>query len=555
MKKSTTIFITLLGLFMFAITPAIGISQTKRPSAKTKMKPEQEQHIVEAAPPVLPEPVSEGVVQLLVGKSIFVSSPAPYKGCAITNTEIATANIITKNQVLLNGLKSGNTTLLCYEHRENSMPVTAHSYDIQVRIDLAPLRSALKSHFPDEQIQVNPSAGSLVLSGTVSSQAVASRAEALAKTESAPIVNMLGMPGVSEVALKSLRETMKRVFPKEDIQVHLSGGSLILYGTVSAPEVAARAETLAKTESKDVVNTLKPPHVSDVVLLRVRFAEINRSAIQNLGISIFGSGANTVGGTTATSNLQAVDGISLEKNPISRAGTQPFAIFGDAINILLLRQDINVEALIKALEQRNLAQTLAEPNLLTLSGKEASFLAGGEIPIPVAQGGSGNNSSISVLWKEFGIRLKFTADVLLDNMINLKVAPEVSTLDYAHAIKLPGADDPIPALVTRKAQTEVELLNGQSFVIAGLLDKEVVDLTTKIPGLGDIPILGKLFRNRSTNRKDTELLVLVTLQLVKPLSADQPPPLPNFPLNFLDNKKFDGKAGGSAPAKKNAKQP
>jgi pilus assembly protein CpaC len=383
---------------------------------------------------------------------------------------------------------------------------------------------------------------------------VAARAEVLAKTESASIVNMLGTPNVSETALTSLRETMKRVFPKESIQVSMSGGSLVLYGTVSSADIAARAEALAKTESKDVVNTLSAKHVSDVVLLRVRFAEIERSAIQTIGFSLFGNGANTVGGVSPTANFRAADGIALDQSPISRAGTQPFATFSDAINILLLRQDLNIEALIKALEQKNLAQILAEPNLLTLSGKEANFLAGGEIPIPIAQGGSGSNTSITVLWKEFGIRLKFTADVLSGDMINLKVAPEVSTLDYTHAIKLPGADDPIPALVTRKAQTEVELLNGQSFAIAGLIDNRLSEFVSKIPGLGDIPILGRLFQNRSMNRANTELLVLVTPQLVKPLPADQPLPTPGFPLDFLDNKKFDGKTG-KGPAAKDAKRP
>jgi pilus assembly protein CpaC len=548
MKKSTAIVITLLGLFVFAIVPAIGISQSTGQLPRSEAKPAQDQKIVETVPPVLPEPISEGAVQVFVGKSVFVSSPSPYKGCAITNTEIATANIITKNQVLLNGLKAGNTTLLCYDHREDNMPVTAHSYDVQVRIDLEPLRSTLKRHFPEEPIQVNPAASSLVLSGTVSSPAVSARVEALAKTESAPIVNMLKTPNASDMGLSSLRDTMKRVFPKENIQVDFSGGALVLYGTVSSPETAARAEALAKTESKDVVNTLRTPHISDMVMLRVRFAEIERSAIQNLGINLFGSGANITGGASATEkNFSGGAGLL-------GSGTTPGSTFSDVFNISLIRKDIDLEAFIKALEQRSLAQILAEPNLLALSGKEASFLAGGEIPIPIAQGGSGNTTSVTVLWKEFGVRLKFTADVLQDDMINVKIAPEVSALDYTHAIRLPGADDPIPALVTRKAQTEVELLNGQSFAIAGLIDNRLTELVNKIPGIGDIPILGNLFKTRSMNRTNTELVVLVTPQLMKPLSADQLPSTPSFPLEFLDNKKFDGKTG-KVTAPKNAKKP
>jgi Flp pilus assembly secretin CpaC len=158
----------MLGLFVLAIMPAIVIPQSAKPVSKTAQKPEQDRQIAEVIQPILPAPVLEGAVQVFVGKSIFVSSPAPYKGCAITNTEIATANIITKNQVLLNGLKSGNTTLLCYDHPDGNLPVTAHSYDVQVRIDLDPLRATLKRHFPEEAIQVNYSAGALVLSGVVS---------------------------------------------------------------------------------------------------------------------------------------------------------------------------------------------------------------------------------------------------------------------------------------------------------------------------------------------------------------------------------------------------
>jgi Flp pilus assembly secretin CpaC len=542
MKKTTGTLVSSLTLFMLAIMPMAGIPQSKKPSSGPPPKHLQGEPSQAVVSQTLPESVPEGILQVFSGKSIAVSSLSQYEGCSVANPEVATYISISTNQVLLNGLKVGNTTLICWDTK-----LIMHSYDVQVRADLEPLRNNLRQHFPEEDIRVNPAAGSLVLSGTVSSPAMSAQAEALAKTESAAIVNMLRTPDVSDRSIVSLRETMVRVFPKENIQVDFSGNAVVLYGTASSPDIAARAEAIAKTESKEVVNAVRIRHISDVILLRVRFAEIERAAVQDLGISIFGTAGNTVGAFSATQKNLA-GGASINKS-----GTSAAAAVADVINIALLRQDIDVGVLIKALEQRNLAQILAEPNLLTLSGKEASFHAGGEIPIPISQG-TGNAASITVEWKQFGVRLNFIAEVLPDNMINMKVEPEVSALDYTHAIKLPGADDPIPALVIRKAKTEVELMNGQSFAIAGLIDNRITELANKIPGLGDIPILGTLFRSKSTNRTNTELVVLVTPQLVKPFAADQPVPGPAFPRPFIDSKEFDGTSGAS-PAPNNAKQP
>jgi pilus assembly protein CpaC len=481
------------------------------------------------------------------------------KGVSITDAAVASASLISANQVLLNGLKAGNTTLFLWDDL-----LRTHSYDIQVHIDLAPLRGNYRLLFPGQNIQVSPSAGSIILSGVVSSPEISKRAEDLAKTESVPVVNMLAIADVADSVLESLRETLQSVFPKENIQLSLSGGSLVLFGTASSPEVAKSAEALAKTEFKDVANMLSAPAASDVVMLQVRFAEVQRSAIEELGMNLLSTGAtNTIGAITtqqfgqigalagALPSTITKDGAPPQPNHVvgttGRLQGQSPANFGlsDILNIFLFRPDLNLGLAIRALQQRNLLQILAEPNLLALSGKEAKFLAGGEFPIPVVQGGA--LSTVTIIFKQFGVQLAFTATTLSNGTIHLIVDPEVSSLDFANALTLSGFL--VPAISSRKAHTEVELANGQSFAIAGLIDNRLTEIASKIPGLGDIPILGKMFRSRSANRSSTELLVLVTPQIVKPLTADQLPPTPGFPAPFLDRNKFDGKAG-EIPAKK-----
>ena len=196
--------------------------------------------------------------------------------------------------------------------------------------------------------------------------------------------------------------------------------------------------------------------------------------------------------------------------------------------------------MVKALQQKNLLQILAEPNLLASNGKEASFLAGGEFPIPIVQS-SQNLNAVTIQFKEFGVRLNFTPTILPSGKIRLKVKPEVSALDFTNAVTIGGFF--IPALSTRRAETEIELADGQSFAIAGLMDNRVSEVYNRIPALGDLPVIGYLFRSRSIQKSKTELLVMVTPKLVKPLNPDQLPPLPENPKPFLDLQKFDGKVG------------
>jgi len=220
----------------------------------------------------------------------------------------------------------------------------------------------------------------------------------------------------------------------------------------------------------------------------------------------------------------------------------------DLLNIFAFRPDINLAVTIKALQTKNLLQILAEPNVLALNGAEASFLAGGEFPFPVVQG-SGGLQSVTIQFKEFGIRLGFTPTILDDGQIRLKVAPEVSALDFANAVTISGFT--VPALSTRRANTQVQLRDGQSFAIAGLLDNRTTEVAAKIPVLGDVPILGNFFKSKTTNRSATELLVMVTPRLVRPLEPSAVPAGPEFPKPFLDKQKFDGPAG-ETPVKRSA---
>lgn len=355
-----------------------------------------------------------------------------------------------------------------------------------------------------------------------------------------------------ELDLSTLRETMAQVFPRENIQVSQSGSSVVLAGSVTSKEVADRAIALAQTTAqvKSVVNLLTfTQDPGGEVLLQVRFAEVDRSAIQNLGVNIFSTGAGNTPGAVSTGQFgpPGLSGNVTGRIPGSIEGTTTTFTLSDLLNVFVFRPDLNLGITIRALQQRNLLQILAEPNLMTLNGREASFLAGGEFPFPVVQGGT-NFTAVTIQFREFGVRLKFTPNIQPDGKIRLKVSPEVSALDFANALTISGFI--VPAISTRRAETEIELRDGQSFAIAGLIDNRLTESASKIPVLGDVPIIGKLFRSRAMNRSNTELLVMVTPKLVRPLSPGQVPPMPTFPKPFLDREKFDGKTG-EAPRKNN----
>ena len=341
-------------------------------------------------------------------------------------------------------------------------------------------------------------------------------------------------PGVS-----TLEQRFAVLFPGEDIKVSTNGDAVILSGKVSSNQVALRAAEIATaTASKlKIVNLLQLPGGagSQQVMLQVRFAEVSRRALRELGTSIFTSPTgilNTVGRVT-TGQYAAPGFQNLEWSKDSGDFGAPVVsasgefTFGDFLNIFLLSEKYDLGAMIRALRSRGLFQSLAEPNLIAYNGEEASFLAGGEIPIPVVQG---NTGSVSVGFKEYGVRLKFRPTVAGDT-IRLHVEPEVSTLDFPNGILIGGFR--IPALSTRRASTDVELRDGQSFAVAGLLNNLSQDDVVAVPGLSKLPIIGRLFRSRAERAEQTELLVLITPQLVRPLNPDEVPPLPTLQQRFL----------------------
>ncbi len=336
-----------------------------------------------------------------------------------------------------------------------------------------------------------------------------------------------------EPNLEPLRRLLRETFPNEDIRIQAVRDSLSLTGKVSMQSVADRAAVLAAPVAKTVVNNLQVAisPVEKQIMLRVRFAELNRTQIQSFGINILSTGAtNTIGRTTTQQySAPGIDKL-ISAIPGQNAGFATEFRFTDLLNVFLFRPDLNVGALIRNLQQQGVLQILAEPNLITTNNKEASFHVGGEFPIPILQGG-GNAGAVTIQFREYGIRLNFLPQITPNQTIRMKVRPEVSTIDLANAVTLSGFT--IPALSSRKVETDVELGEGQSFVIGGLLDDRTNETLARMPGLSNIPILGALFKSRAENRAKSELIIMVTPELTMPLLATDPKPNLNFPREFL----------------------
>ncbi len=368
----------------------------------------------------------------MVGKSLLINTTERLKRVSVTDDAVADAMVVTPTQILVHGRAAGEVSLLIWDELERS-----RSFDLRVDVDVTAAAEEEKRVFPDEQINVSPSRSAIVLSGHVSTEDVSKRAGMIAEAYSKNVVNVL------------------------------------TFGPVGAQEV----------------------------LLEVKFAEVDRSVSHPAGNQPVHAGAGqhhrgqpdraiwlgtdqSPPATTSTTN-----GVTT-----TTSATAPTTTISDFLNLFVTRTDINIGAVIKALQQKNLLQILAEPNLIAVNGKEASFLAGGEFPFPIVQPGQGF-TAVTISFKEFGVELKFTPVIMPNGNIHLKVAPSVSALDFANALTISGFT--VPALSTRKAETEFELQDGQSFVIAGLIDNRVTDLYNKIPGLGDIPILGNFFKSKS----------------------------------------------------------
>jgi pilus assembly protein CpaC len=335
-----------------------------------------------------------------------------------------------------------------------------------------------------------------------------------------------------EQNLEPVRRLLKETFPKESIQVQAARDALSLTGVVATQAVSDRAAALLAPFAKAVVNNLQvtPPGAERQILLRVRFAELNRTVGSAFGVNLVSTGLLNTPGSISTGQFAAPRPSDLQGTiPGKLPGTNTTFSIADALNIFAFRPDLNLASFVKALQNQGVLQILAEPNLVTTNGKEASFLVGGEFPVPIVQGGT-NAGAITILFKEFGIRLTFKPEITDHKTIRMYVKPEVSAIDLANSVTLSGFT--IPALATRRMETNIELGEGQSFVIGGLIDDRVTESLSKIPGLAHIPILGVLFKSRQENRSKTELIVMVTPEITMPVSTADLRPV-TMPREFL----------------------
>ena len=351
-------------------------------------------------------------------------------------------------------------------------------------------------------------------------------------------------PGVS-----ALQRQLQSLFPGEDIQANETADSVVLMGRASTNSIMLRAGEIAEALAPKarILNLLQLPGGSESqqVMLQVRIAEVNRRALSEVGAAMFTgpTGVKDFVARGTTQQFPAADfaNLSTTRDDTGLTSSSGELVFTDFLNLFLFSNKYNVGALIKALQSTGNYQSLAEPNLIAYNGQEASFLAGGELPVPIVQGSTGQ---VTIQWKEFGVRLTFTPKVAGD-VIRLKVKPEVSALDFANGITLGGFR--VPALTTRRAETDVELRDGQSFAIGGLLNNTAQETRQSIPWLSRIPIIGKLFQSKGSLRETTELLVLVTPRLVRALNPDEVPPLPTTEEMFLRGEERGGDVAPATP--------
>ena len=328
------------------------------------------------------------------------------------------------------------------------------------------------------------------------------------------------------VDYEALRRTLEEVLPGSALELQQSQDVLIVSGTLRQAE---HAEMLHRFLDASEIKYVDMTRVAGLqqVMLKVRVAEANRIAIRSLGINSVHSGDSFFGGSTVGGNPNSID-IGIPAGQPARDNLNfnflRAASVGDAVTLFAGFPGIDFEMFVEALEDNQYLRTLAEPTLVAMSGEKASFLAGGEFPIPVASAGVGGATQITIEWKEFGVRLNFLPTVLGNGEIRLQVAPEVSDLSDVGAVEIQGFR--IPSLLTRRAATTLRMRSGQTFAMAGLLDRNTAARSQSVPGLGRVPILGSLFRSVRYERGETELLVLVTVEMVEPMDAMTDLPMP-----------------------------
>lgn len=427
---------------------------------------------------------------IAVGKTVLINVAQPIQRVAIGAKEIAEVVATSPTEVMINGKSAGQTSLILWskngDRRFFSVTVRRNRFDTEDRLD--GVRRELTQELSGQSIQVRSENGSIFLSGKVKTLEDSDRAVQIATT-------------------------------------------------------ALAAQDKGSSSKPKVVNLLyvQVPEAEKQILLKVRFASIDRSKAKNLGINLFSLGlGNTVGGIS-TGQFTAPT-ISNSTSSSSSTGVissgSATATFSNQLNGLFYFPGLKAGADLEALETKGVVQVLAEPNLVATNGKQASFLAGGEYPFPVVQGSSsGSGSTITIQWKEYGVRLTFIPLITARGTIRLQVAPEVSALDTADAVEVDGYS--VPALTVRRVKTEAELASGESVVIGGLLDNRETETFESIPYISNIPVLGKFFQSKAKTRTNTELIVSITPEIVNPLPAGTKLPEVHFPSQFLDRNSKD----------------
>jgi pilus assembly protein CpaC len=317
--------------------------------------------------------------------------------------------------------------------------------------------------------------------------------------------------------LSLLDSQIRALFPKDDIRLSQANGSVVISGSVSNAATSAQVQSVIEAANFKTVNMLTSP-VSGAtqIQLEVRVAEVNRNKLRDYGTSFL---SLPPGGTTGYVNSGGGP-TTLDKASIGPDMALLSGIIQPALNLFLFNRQISTAAMLRVLRQEGAFRELAEPNLVAMNGQQASFLAGGEFPVPVLQTGNGNNG-ITIVWKEYGIRLNFKPTIIDEDHIRLELEPEVSTIDFNNGVRFNGFV--VPALRTRRAKTGVELRDGQSFALAGLLDNSESKTLSRIPIVSDIPVIGALFKSKSFEKKETELMFFVTAHMVKPVNSDELP--------------------------------
>jgi pilus assembly protein CpaC len=421
-------------------------------------------------------------VSVTVGKSVIVDFTAPIKRAAIGQKEVAEVTATSPTELMINGKSTGQTSLIVWQkggaRQFFNVTVRTNTFGSTDRLDAA--RHELAIQLPGQPIKLSQENGAIFLRG---------RARDLASSDRA-------------------------------VQI---------------------ASTVGSGKDAKVVNLLyvDVPPAEKQILLKVRFASVDRTKAKSMGVNLFDLGlGNAAGGITTgqfgapSIGASASTTSSSSSSPGQLAGSATTAVLSNELNMLAYFPGLNAGADIEALETKGVTEILAEPNVIAANGKQASFLAGGEYPFPVVQGGTGGSgTSISIQWKEYGVRLNFIPTITPRGTIRLQVAPEVSALDFADAVSVAGYE--VPALTVRRMKTEAELADGQSFVIGGLLDNRETEVFDKVPFIGDIPVLGKLFQSMQKTRTNTELIVIVTPEFVDPIPVNGKLPELKYPTKFL----------------------